>query len=104
MIQDPTTHASVELGSITKLVKGQVLLVYRESEAGNNIERTILEGPCTYMPQSAMEWTTEVSAHIAAQGEYLKVQSLDGHIEYKVGPTSLIMDPEKYSSIKVESA
>jgi len=103
IIPDPLMHVGVELGSIAKLVKGQTLLVYREQEGGR-MERILLEGPCTYMPRSAMEWTTQVSTHMAAQGQYLKVQHLDGKMEYKVGPTTMVLDPEKYKDIQVESA
>ena len=90
---------------MTKLSEGDVLAVYRESEKeAGKVQQQLLEGPCMYMPRTGSEWTKPVKKLVASEGEYLHIKLLDGSIKFSRGPTQLIVDPEKYSDVRVVSA
>eukprot|EP00931_Biecheleriopsis_adriatica_P067180 TRINITY_DN41368_c0_g1_i1.p1 TRINITY_DN41368_c0_g1~~TRINITY_DN41368_c0_g1_i1.p1 ORF type:complete len:497 (-),score=91.83 TRINITY_DN41368_c0_g1_i1:302-1792(-) len=105
-VQHPVDHEEIKICKMTQLKEGDCLAVYRESEAGSQgkVQRTLLQGPCMYMPKSASEWTQKIQKLVASEGEYLEVTHLDGNIEFTPGPASLVVDPEKYTSVEIKSA
>jgi hypothetical protein len=106
LIPHPAEYAGAQVEQMRFIHRGETLLVYRQKGAGGSgdVERIILNGPCTYVPGSATEWTKEVQTVVAADDEYLRVTYLDGRAEFRSGPCSMIKDPEHYRSVEVKDA
>lgn len=109
-VEHPVEHSTVRVEKMQKLYEGDVLAVYREAAssgglaAGREVQRELLEGPCMYVPQTASEWVQKVRKEVASEGDYLLITHLDGKIQFAQGPTTLVVDPQKYSSVEVKSA
>jgi len=101
-VRNPIEHVSITRHRVKRLAKGEVLLIYREEHGSTG--KIFLEGPGVYRPTTASEWTVPMNMKVATDSEYLAVTHIDGHVEIQRGPASLIVDPEKYLTVEVQSA
>lgn len=98
----PVDHACVQLRELTHIHRGAALVVYAKDPGTSKVGRKILEGPCTYMPSSTTEWTKQAQVCIASDNEYISIKRLDGSVEYRRGPCSLVVDPELYATAEIK--
>eukprot|EP00929_Paragymnodinium_shiwhaense_P121404 TRINITY_DN93628_c0_g1_i1.p1 TRINITY_DN93628_c0_g1~~TRINITY_DN93628_c0_g1_i1.p1 ORF type:complete len:497 (-),score=115.47 TRINITY_DN93628_c0_g1_i1:335-1825(-) len=105
-VLDPVNHVEIRCREMQRVDHGEVLIVYRDTpgKEGSKAQRTFLEGPCRYRPETSSEWTVSVRNCVASETQYLCVTHRDGSVEVIRGPTSLIVDPEKYLKAEVRPA
>ena len=99
---DPVEHQSVTVEDQVRVEAHQAVVIYRR-EAGERVERRVLQGPAQFTPEPDERWrAVDPGAHYNADaGEYLVLNGVDGSAEHIKGPADTWFDPIRHESVEV---